>query len=182
MRMFFAAFLCFLMSASPALAQSKVLAGVTRERCVVPTITASTYTNVQPVGGLLTFPALFGDLGSGVLQSVTVTSKSVQTAGLNFYPITSNPVASGFLDHTNAAINAADVIRVRPVISMGTPLSGLGTHTVWGAQGIGQAISVGANTTGSPLNPLYGILLPSATTGSFAVGDVQICVQILGDN
>lgn len=165
-----------------AVAQSsKVIAGVTRTVCVVPTITASTYTNVQPIGGLLTFSGALGSLGSGVLQSVSVTSKSLQTASLTFYPLIANPTASTLADHGTAAINTADVQKVRTPVLLTGPLSGLGTHTIWGAVSLGQAISV-APVANQNVTTLYGVLLPQATTAAFALLDVQVCVQVMGDN
>ena len=150
--------------------------GRTVSVCVTPTITASTYAIKQAIGGLITFPNAFRTAtGSGILQDVVVTSKSVQTVGLTFYPFDTNPTASTLTDHATAAIAAADVGRVRTPTALNTAYSDLGTHTVWGAYGLGQAFAPGATT-------LYGVLVAQGTTAAFAsTSDIQICAKVLQD-
>lgn len=150
--------------------------GVTTTVCVTPTITASTYAVKQPIGGLLTFANAFrASPGTGILQNITVTSKSVQTAGLTFYPFATAPTTSAFTDHTTAAIAAVDVASERAPIPLATAYSDLGTHTAWGAYGIGQAHAAGAAN-------FYGVLVAQATTAAFAsTSDVQVCATFLQD-
>jgi len=101
---------------------------------VTPTISTSAYTTAYCVGGLLTFANAFRNaVNSGRLQSIFITSKSVQTCTFNIYLLNANPSSSSFTDHATLAgtLNAADVGKVIGVIASGAAASGLGTHTVW---------------------------------------------------
>jgi hypothetical protein len=159
-----------------------VRAGTTIEVCLTPTVTASNnYGTNYVVGGLLTFPKALTAIGTGILQSVAVTIKKVESSGFTFVPLVANPTTTvsggGFTDATVANINAADVAKVREPVAL-TGYSGLGTHTVAYADAIAQAFSVGLNNT-----TLYGVLIANAAlTNQFgSASDVQVCVKILQD-
>ncbi len=153
-----------------------IAGGTTVEVCVGLTTTNSTYAANTNIGGLITMANLFGAKGSGVIQAVRVDFKTAQTVEMDLYPFSGNPSSSTWTDSSANAINAADVYKVEPPIVMSTPKSGLGTHTVYYASGIGQAMSVGA-TSG------YFILSPTATTASLAgTTGAQVCVTVLRDD
>jgi hypothetical protein len=150
--------------------------GKTVDICVTPAVTASNAYGINyVVGGLLTFSNAFTSTGSGILQGVTVTVDKVQSQGFTFFPFNANPSNTTWTEAAVANINAADVPAQRTPVS----LSGnnqLGTATVAGTAGIGEALAPGTST-------LYGILVTNgALTNNFSTtSDVQVCVEILQD-
>jgi hypothetical protein len=175
--------LAFIASVSPALAQSTQVSagGFTREACSNLTVTASSaYTTGNEVGALITLTTAFRALTQGapdyggIIQSIRLTSKSVQTATFNAYQFISNPSNSTWTDKTAPAINALDVTKVRIPIVMSTAYSGLGTHTVYGADLIGRA-HVGASQAD------YWVLTVTGTPTFTAASDLQFCVTYLLD-
>jgi hypothetical protein len=150
--------------------------GKTVSVCTTPTVTASNaYGTNYVVGGLLTFANAFTSTGTGILQGVVVTIKKVETSGFTFFPFNANPSNTTWTDAAVAAINAADVPAMRTPVTLGAN-SQLGTATVAGVAGIGEAVAPGATS-------LYGILLANAAlTNQFgSTSDVQVCVKILQD-
>src|SRR5437879_5507942 len=75
---------------------------------ITPAVTTGNAYGVNyVVGGLLTFPNAFTLTGSGILQGVTVTTKTVETSGFTFIPFDSKPNITTWTDAAVAAINAA---------------------------------------------------------------------------
>lgn len=143
---------------------------------VTPPVTATNAYGVNyVVGGLLTFSNAFTTAGSGIIQTVTVTIAKVETVAFTLYLFNANPSNTTWTDAAVAAINAADVAKVRPPIVL-TNASQLGTHTVSYAAGIGEAMNVGSTT-------LYGVLIVSgALTNQFgSTSGVTVTVTILQD-
>lgn len=151
-------------------------AGKTVSVCVAPTVSNTTYAANVVVGGLLTFSSLFPAAGGGVVESVSLQFTTAQTVGFLFFPFSSNPSASTWTDHSAAAINSADVLKVRGPVPLTIPYSNLGTQTVYAQDAIGKALNVGGTT-------MYGILVPTGTTASLGgtTGVVQVCVKVLQD-
>jgi len=150
--------------------------GKTVHVLVTPTVTtANAYGANYVVGGLLTFANAFTSKGSGIVQSVTVTCKRVETMGFTLFLFNSNPSNTTWTDAAAAAINAADVSAVRGPISLGNS-NALGTMTVAGAYGLGMAMAPGTTS-------LYGILLSNATlTNNFTgTSDISVAVTTLQD-
>ena len=113
--------------------------------------------------------------GPDDLSVVRVTIKKVETSGFTFVPFNSNPSNTTWTDAAVAAINAADVAAVREPVSL-SAYSGLGTHTVAYAAGLGQAMAPGATS-------MYGVLIANAAlTNQFgSTSDVQVCIKVLQD-
>jgi hypothetical protein len=150
--------------------------GKTVSVCVTPTVTvANAYGANFVVGGLLTFANAFTATGTGVIQTVAVTIKKVETTAFTFVPFAANPTNTTWTNAAVANINVADVPAVRGASSL-TNYSGLGTHTIASLAGIGQAFAPGTTT-------LYGVLIAGGTlTNNFTTtSDVQVCVKILQD-
>jgi hypothetical protein len=160
--------------ATPANSSPVVVAGKTAEVCVSPTVTASAYTAGNIVGGKLTLANAFTAVGSGVLQSVRLTFKSVQTAEFDIYQFSANPTGSTWTDKAAPAIVAADALLARPPIKLFNNSSGLGTHTVYGADAIGRAVSVGATSD-------YFVIITTGTPTPASTTDVQFCASYLQD-
>jgi len=150
--------------------------GKTVSVTVTPTVTASNaYGTNYVVGGLLTFANAFTSKGSGVIQSVTVTCKKVETSGFTFFPFNANPSNTTWTDAAVANINAADVSAMRNPIALSAN-SQLGTCTVLSAVGLGQATAPGSTS-------LYGVLIANgALTNQFgSTSDITVTVTVLQD-
>lgn len=165
---------------TPAVASENV-GGFTHEVCVSsgsvnwPAVTASSaYSANNEVGGLITFPAAWLNAQSGIIQSIRLNFADAQTAGFKAYQFASNPSATTWTDKTGPSINAADVNKVRPPISLTSNDSGLGTHTVYGADAIARAHS-------SPTTTDYWLLVTTGTPTFGSTTDAQLCVTYMQD-
>jgi hypothetical protein len=155
-----------------SVASGLTVIGRTSNPSATPAITSgSAYTSGQEAGALMTFA--IGGAGSGILESVFATCKSVQTMPLKLYIFDANPSSTTWTDKSIPAINVADVPKL-----LGLPLtlsvadSGLGTHTVWGQDGIGRSF-IGAN--------LYGVLLVSGTPTFASTSDITVKLGVVDD-
>lgn len=150
--------------------------GKTTSVTVAPTVTATNaYGTNYVVGGLLTFANAFTSTGSGVIQSVRVSMKKVQTCGFTLLLFKSNPSNTTWTDAAVSAINAADITKLIAAIPL-TANSQAGTCTVLEADGLGIAKNIGATS-------LYGVLLCNAAlTNQFAatsdVTDVEVTTML----
>jgi hypothetical protein len=150
-------------------------ASVTSAVQVTPTVTVATYAAGNEVGGLLTFANAFRSAGSGIIQSVVITCKSIQTAiGMKLYLFKANPSNTTWTDKTAPAINAADITNLVGVYSLANGDSGLGTVTLWNLPGIGQGV-VGATTS------LYGVLVTTGAPAFASTNDITVTVSVLQD-
>jgi len=164
---------------SPLSAQPGVMAGgVTDEICTgqgqISAITVtplSAYAFGQVVGGLITIPAMSRAGHSGILQSVRLNIKSVQTAAFDVYQFQSLPTAP-FIDRAPPALVGSDFFLVRPPIRLTTPYSDFGNMTVYGTDAI-----TGARKAG-PMADYFLIITKGAPTFATPV-DVQLCVSYL---
>lgn len=173
-----ALFISGMMAASAAMAD---VATVTVEKCVTPTVTAANAYGVNfVVGGKLTFTGALGQKGSGRLRGVSMTVKKVETSGFNFAPFIADPTNSTWTDAAVAAINAADIVSVRPAFGLTNVFSVLGTHTILGSP---------TNLVGAPFvrgignTTLWAIVTSNAVlTNNFTTaGDVTVCIQVEQD-
>lgn len=134
---------------------------------VTPTVTASsTYAAGNEVGGLMTFASVTRTPKfSGKIDTITITSKSIQSAEFDLYLCDVNPSSSTWTDKTGPAINSADVSKCKWMIPLTANASGLGTYTSYTATGLGLSFLLPSSGTS-----LYGILvtpqIPSAQFGS----------------
>jgi hypothetical protein len=161
-------------SGGPALVGN--VGGKTVSVTATPTVTTTaSYGANFVVGGLLTFTSAFTNSGSGILQDVVVTIGKIETSGFTFIPFSAPPTNTTWTDNAVAAINAADVAKIREPISLSMN-SQLGTCTVAYAQALAQAMTAGTTL-------LTGILLANATlTNQFTTtNEVSITVKILQD-
>src|ERR1019366_3244288 len=143
-----------------------------KEVCVTPTVTASSaYTAGNVVGGLITLPGAFLSTNSGILQSVRLTSKSVQTVEFDVTFFSAIP-ATAFADNAAPSIAAADVALVQPPIKLTGASTGLGTGTTYGLDNIGRPI----NEIGSSA---YALITTTGTPTFASTSDVQLCAAWL---
>jgi hypothetical protein len=147
--------------------------GVTNEICVTPVVTAGAYVAGNDVGGLVSLPGAFLSANTGRLQSVRLTFKSVQTLEFDVVFFSAKP-ATVFADHAAPAIVAADTLLAQPAIKLINNYSGLGTHTVYGADNINRSIEeVGSS--------LYAVVVSVGTPTLASTSDMQLCAAITQD-
>ena len=143
---------------------------------------SSAYTAGNEVGPLIVLTPTFRGVGSnppdsgGIVQSIRLNFKDAQTGGFKAYQFSTNPSSSTWTDKTAPAINAADVFKVRPPITLSSADSGLGTHTNYGADLIGRLhVALGPTTTD------YWVLVTTGTPTFGSTTDAQFCVTYMVD-
>lgn len=150
-------------------------ANTTASVSVSPTVTASSaYTAGNQVGGLLTFANAVGSALGGLIESVTVRAKSVQTAGLKLYVFSADPTNSTWTDKSAPSINAADLPSLLGVYTLGAADSGLGTMTVWNLDGVNKLFK-------SATTSLYGVLVTTGTPTFTSTSDISVTVTSIID-
>src|SRR5215475_12261008 len=168
-----------LATGNPLLAQPGVTAGslddeVCTGRGEIQAITVTPllpYTIGNAVGGLITIPARFRAERSGILQSVRLNIKSLQTAAFDIYQFQTRPTTP-FLDKTTPTLVDNDIFLVRPPIQLTTGYSDFGTMTVYGTDAITGARKVG-NT------PDHFQIITKGTPIFATPFDVQLCLTYL---
>lgn len=149
--------------------------GKTAKIAVTPTITSgSAYTTGNVVGGKLTFSSALLTAGSGVLESISIRCKSVQTATFLLALFDSNPTNTTWTDKTAPSINAADIPFLVGIYQLASFSSSLGTHTIYNLNGISQTLAAGATT-------LYGVLVVTGTPTFASTSDITAVLGILQD-
>lgn len=148
---------------------------------VSPAITSIIpYTAGNQVGGLMTFSSAVNSITySGVIDSIVIKSKSVQTSGFNLYLFKTNPTSSTWTDKITPAINASDIPYLIGVYSFdATDDSGLGTITLYQSSStFGNGNSPKAIVLTS--SNLYGVLVATGTPTFNSTSDISVTVNIL---
>lgn len=154
---------------------NSVFVGGTSQVQVVPTVSTSAYTAGNVVGGLLTFAnAVSGTVLSGVLTSVSVTTRSTQTAGFKLYLFSASP-AGTFTDRTAPVIAAADALLLLDVITLGAADSGLGSAvTTYNTDAISRSLVLAGTS-------LFGVLITTGTPTFSTTTNVAVTVSVLKD-
>jgi hypothetical protein len=143
--------------------------GVTQEVCTVLNVTpSSAYSAGNVVGGLIPLANVFLPSNSAVLQSIRLTSKSVQTAEFDVTLFSAQPVASTWTDKAAPAIAAGDVPLAQPPIKLTNNFSGLGTHTVYGADNINRGVKQNAPS-------VYAVITTPGAPTFASASDLQLC-------
>jgi hypothetical protein len=148
---------------------------------VSPAITSIIpYVTGNQVGGLMTFSSAVNSITySGVIDSIVIKSKSIQTSGFNLYLFKTNPASSTWTDKTTPAINASDIPYLIGVYSFdATDDSGLGTITLYQSSStLGNGNSPKAIVLTS--SNLYGVLVATGTPTFNSTSDISVTVNIL---
>lgn len=137
------------------------------------TITGSTspaYSAGDNVGGILTFPSYLDGNGGGILESIYLISKSVQTAGFKLYLFQTLPTST-VTDNAAVTISAVDLANLIGVYSLSNYDSGLGTMTIYTLDSINKVIDSGYNQPN-----LYGILTTTGTPTLTTTTDLSIAL------
>ena len=113
---------------------------------------------------------------SGVLQSIHITSKAVQTGSVKMYIFTSNPTNSTWTDNTTPSINASDIPFLVGEYTLGATDSGLGTNTIYTLDGIAKSFQIpSSNTT------LYGIMVTPGAVTPASTSDYTVNLTVIQD-
>jgi len=166
---------------NPLLAQPGVTGGgVEDEVCTgrgeIQAITVTpllAYTIGNAVGGLITVPVRFRAERSGILQSVRLNIKSLQTATFDIYQFQTRPTAP-FLDRTTPILVGNDIFLVRPPIQLTTAYSDFGAMTVYGTDVITGARKIGTT-------PDYFLIIAKGTPIFATPFDVQLCATYVSN-
>jgi hypothetical protein len=141
---------------------------------VVITGSTSAYSAGDVVGGVLTFSNALNGLGQAVIQSLTLRSKSVQTAGFKLYVFSANPSNTTWTDNAAPSLNAADLPSLLGVYSLTTADSGLGTMTIYNLDGIGKTVEVNDLSVNTPARDLYGVIVTTGTPTLTTATDLTV--------
>jgi hypothetical protein len=141
-----------------------------------PTVSTSAYTSGDNVGGKITLSDVCrGQMGSGLIQSVVITSKSLQTATFDVVFFNSDPSGSTFTDNVAQAVVDADLSKIIGVAQCTTVVA-LAAESIHQATGLALpfALSGGATT-------LYAAIIVRGTPTLGSTSDIWISVRVLQD-
>lgn len=145
------------------------------EVAVSPTVTASAYTAGDVLGGKMTFASLLrSGVNSGVLQSITVISKAVQTTNIVVHLFKADPSNSTWTDKAAPSINSADLPNYIGAYTLANASSVLGTETIWTLDGIGKAIQASGTS-------LYAVATVVSTPTPASTSDFTFRLAVLQD-
>jgi hypothetical protein len=155
---------------------NSVYVGGTSQVQVTPTLTsASAYASGNVVGGLLTFPNIVNStVKSGVLESISIAIKSLQTASFKLYIFKGLP-STTFTNKTAPAIVVGDADKLLDVYSFTTPDNGLGNNvTLYYSDAINRSLVLESSS-------MYGVLVCIGTPTFTTTTDVVVTASILRD-
>lgn len=152
--------------------QVTALPQTTTNVTITPTVTAGTYGINYVVGGILQFANILPSSFSGILESIKISFKaSKQTGSVYACVFTANPSNGTYTNGAAATWNAADDQYLVGIYSLLTPLSPLGTQTIYNLDGIGKAI-VGSSTS------LYVVLITPTAFGNALASSSDMTVSL----
>lgn len=141
-----------------------------------PTVSTSAYTSGDNVGGKITLTDVCRTtMGSGLVQSVVITSKSLQTATFDVVFFNSDPSGSTFTDNGAQGIVDADLSKIIGVAQC-TAVVGLAAESIHQATGLALpfALSAGATT-------IYACIIVRGTPTLGSTSDIWLSVRVLQD-
>ena len=146
----------------------------TKQVQINPTNTiGSGYSTGNCIGGKLTFPNVTR-VNSGIIQSITIVSKTSNSVGYKLYIFSSNPINSTFTDKTNPSINALDLPFLIDQFAINAYDNGLGTMTIYPFDNVGRSFY-------STDNSLYAILVPTAGVTYTSTTNLFITMSVMED-
>jgi len=113
---------------------------------------------------------LFG----GVLQSIEIKSKAIQSNGFKLYLFDTDLVTT-VTDNAAVSLNAADLPALLGVYSLVNYDNGLGTMTVYTLDGIGKIIA----SLNEQASTLYGILTTTAAFTAASTSDLEVGLGVI---
>jgi hypothetical protein len=145
-----------------------------RTLTATPTVSTTAYGTGDNVGGKVTLADVCrGTTGSGIIQSVVITSKSLQTATFDVVFFNADPSGSTFTDNVAQAVVDADLSKVVGVAHC-SDVTALAAESIHQASGLGLpfALSGGATT-------LYAAIVVRGTPTLGSTSDIWLSVGVL---
>jgi hypothetical protein len=141
-----------------------------------PTNTSgSAYSTGNSVGGKLTFAGVARTgVGSGIMQSLVLTCKSVQTCTYDLVLFNADPTATTITDKVALTINSADLPKIIGVIHV-NDLTSFATNCEAQALNLALPFALPSGTT------MYGALVVRGTPTYTSTSDVTISARIIQD-
>jgi hypothetical protein len=139
-----------------------------------PTVSTTPYSTGDNVGGKVTLTdACRANMGSGLIQSVVITSKSLQTATFDVIFFNADPSGSTFTDNVAQAIVDADLSKIIGVAQC-TTVVGLAAESIHQATALALpfALSGGATT-------IYACIVVRGTPTLGGTSDIWLSVRVL---
>ena len=152
------------------------MSGVTYPQSqVIPPVTAGAYAVGASIGGLLIFNYIAPvSGGSAIIQGASVTFASGVVPSTDLVLFSSSPSASTIMDHTAAAIAAADLPKVIGVLHLvDATLLGAGAPSIMQATAAVMPFDLKTGTI------LYGVLIARAAATLGSTTDVIISLNVL---
>lgn len=136
---------------------------------VTPTVTNGAYSAGDIVGGLIEVAAGRVANGKVTLQSIEIHLKAAVTSTLTVVLLSASPTDGPTTTTDNAAysLNAADVFKVRSVVS-GFTLTDHGTPNTYGIHSLNRILTTDAS------NKFYALILDGTGFTLTSTGDLQI--------
>lgn len=139
-----------------------------------PTITTSAYSAGQVIGGKLTLSnALRSRVLTGLIQSVSIATLSLQTAPLDVVFFSDDPTGSTITNASGLAVVAADLPKVAAVVNLFGP-SQLGTPSFYFSGGLALPV-IAASTT------IYACIVARSAITFGTTSDVVLVSRIIQD-
>lgn len=142
-----------------------------------PTVSSSpAYSTGDNVGGKITLTDVArAAMGSGLIQSVIITSRSLQTATFDVVFFNSDPSGSTFTDNAAQGLVDADLSKIIGVAQCSTVVA-LAAESIHQATGLALpfALSGGATT-------IYAAIVVRGTPTLASTSDIHLSVRILQD-
>jgi hypothetical protein len=142
-----------------------------------PTVSTSpAYTSGDNVGGKVTLTDVCrASTGSGIIQSVVITSKSLQSGSFDVIFFNADPSGSTFTDNGAQGVVDADLSKIIGVAHC-SDVTALAAESIHQATGLALpfALSGGATT-------IYAAIVTRATPTLGSTSDIWLSVRILQD-
>lgn len=141
-----------------------------------PTVSTSAYATGDNVGGKVTLTDVCrSSMGSGLIQSVVITSKSLQTATFDVIFFNADPSGTTATDNAAQDIADADLSKVVGVAQCSTVV-GLSGASIHQALNLAMPFALSNNAT-----TLYALMVVRGTPTLGSTSDIGLSVRVLQD-
>lgn len=149
--------------------------GITATLTAAPTVSTDAYASGDNVGGKITLSGATRVAGgSGIIQAVTITSKSLQTAPFDVIFFSADPSASTFTDNAAQDLADADLAKVVGVARC-AEVVGLSVASIHQALGVALPFALAAGSS------LYAAIVVRGTPTLGSTSDIGLAVHIVQD-
>lgn len=134
---------------------------------------ATPYASGDVIGSKLTFTTMVRIAGgTGLVQQVSVASKSTQAAAVDLVLFHTDPTGSTFTDNSPVSLATADFDKISAVVSIAnTNWSALGTPSFGQVVGVGTPYQIPTGTS------MYGVLVARGAVTLATSTDLKVIVK-----